>query len=141
MAMATARPGSTAGSSSATWMDSPSSRAKGDREVVGVDGAELAGLLSVTDDAGDRVAPALVELDAVLGDLRVPERLGPQVEPQAPRTGDLVVALRDAGQLHEQLQELRASGLQLLEPRGHAPVERVLEKRSASVSSRSLVPK
>ena len=60
-------PGSTIGSCSATWIESPSSSdAPGDREVLGVDLAELAGGDAVADDAGDGGAPALLELDPVL---------------------------------------------------------------------------
>ena len=100
IAMPKARSGSTTGSSSATWMDRPSSSAANVmRERVGVDRSpDLAGGLAVAHDARDGVAPALVELDAVLGDLGVPEGLRPQVEPQPPGARDLVLALRDAGQ-------------------------------------------
>jgi spermidine/putrescine transport system ATP-binding protein len=100
-------------------------RREGDRERVGVDIADLAAGLAVAHDLGDRVAPPLVQLDPVLGDLGVPERLGPQVEPQPPGAGDLPLALRDAGGAHEQLQPL-SRGPQRLELGCHRAVERLL---------------
>ena len=72
--------------------------------------ADLAGGLPVADDPRDRVAPALVQLDPVLGDLGVPERLRPQVEPQPPRARDLVVALRDAGESRRASRAARRGG-------------------------------
>src|SRR5262245_13520584 len=54
------------------------------REVGRADRAELARLLPLQDQGGDRVPPALVELLPHGGHLGVARRLRPQVEPEQP---------------------------------------------------------
>ena len=80
-----ARSASTTGSSSATWIDSPSSSAAHvTANSVESTSSISPGVDAVLDDPDDQVAPALVQLDPVLAHLGVAERLGPQVEPQTP---------------------------------------------------------
>ena len=80
-----------AGSSRATWTTRPSSSAV----HITVNSStstllDLAGVDAGLDDAGDQVAPLLVERGAVLLHLGVTERLRPQVEPEPPVVGDVL---------------------------------------------------
>ena len=107
-------------------MDSPSSRAP---QVIAKSSMSTSPSspdgLAVAHDAGDDLAPALVHRDPVPGHLRVPEGLRPEVEPEPPRAGHLLVALPHAGQADQGLQPLGHGGL----PGQHGlgvPVELVL---------------
>ena len=62
-------------------------RREHDREVGGVDVAELPARWPSRTTLGDRLSPVVVELLAHRGHLGVAHRLGPEVEPQCPRVG------------------------------------------------------
>ena len=101
---------STSGSSSATWIDKPvEQRGELQREHPRVDRADLAGVGRLR-RVDDHLAPARVELDPAGLDLVVPKRLRPQVEPQSPGAGDLVVAPRHARPPDQQRQPLAQRG-------------------------------
>ncbi len=74
-------------------------------------------------------------------DLGVPERLRPQVEPQSPGAADVAVALRARRISRTSTREPLAEVERPRRAAGARVVEASSEKRSASMSSRSWVPK
>src|SRR3954452_10546530 len=78
------------------------SEREGERVHVGI-GVDLTTCLTFAHHGRNRVTPSLVELDPVLRDLGMPERLRPQVEPESPGSWDLTVTLCDTRQLDEKL--------------------------------------
>ena len=120
-------PASTTGSSSATWIDSPSSRAENvmpnasastDRPISPAAWPSRTTCAIVSRQRWSSSMRSFV-------DLGVPEGLRPQVEPQPPGTGDLALALRYAGRAHQHLEPL-PRGAQPLELGGDVGVERLL---------------
>ena len=69
---------------------------------------DLAGVDAGLDDSLDQVAPLGVELGAVLLDLGMAERLRPQVEPQPPVAGELVLLVGHQCPLDQDLEPLRS---------------------------------
>ena len=89
---------STSGSSSATWIDRPSSSAPNVEREHPASTSPRSRRRPRPDLTASTIIPRQrrVELDPARLHLVVPEGLRPQVEPQPPRAGDLVVRLGDA---------------------------------------------
>ena len=136
IAIRLARFTSTCGSSRATCTDRPSSRAAHvDGELLDVDVAELAAVDPGLHDPGDQVAPLLVELATVVRDSRMLERLAPELEPQPPGAGELLLGLgveRHVDQLREPLVDRAGLVQQLLGRPGRTPPRSAAARRSAA---------